>query len=274
MDNVIGLGGTGCRIAEKFKKYPQYSVYKIDVGISGENCFSMTREQFATSYEKNCPDMSDFFKDLSGDVLFIIGGGGKISGATLQILKQIKHCKINLLYVVPGVRSLPRMSLLQHRAVFSILQEYVRSGVFQKMFIVDNEEIEKIIGEVSIIEYNDKINDMIVNAIHYINIFQHTNAFLDNIEPPKETQRIVTIGIYDLKNNTENLFFSMTNIGHKHIYYAINEDSLKTDNKLFKAIKDKAAEDRSSYEIHATKYLENYAYLVLHSSFIQEVDLT
>jgi len=274
MDTVIGLGGAGCRIAEKFKKFPQYSVYKIDAGINGENCFSMRREQFPDSYEKNCPDMSHFFKDVSGDILFIIGGGGKISGATLQILKQLKFHNINLLYVVPGIRSLPKMALLQHRAVFSILQEYTRSAVFKKMFIVDNEEIEKIVGEVSIIDYNDKINDAIVNAIHYMNIFQHTTPFLENVEPTKETQRLATIGIYDIKNNVENVFFSMKNIGHKHIYYAINEDSLKTDNKLFKTIKDKAAEDRSSYEIHTTKYLENYAYLVLHSSHIQEVELT
>ena len=33
MDAIIGLGSAGCRIADKFSQYPQYEIYKMDVGL-------------------------------------------------------------------------------------------------------------------------------------------------------------------------------------------------------------------------------------------------
>ena len=34
MDTVIGLGNAGCQIAEKLSNYPQYKIYKLDVGLT------------------------------------------------------------------------------------------------------------------------------------------------------------------------------------------------------------------------------------------------
>ena len=33
METIIGLGQAGCRIADRFTQYPQYEVYKMDVGL-------------------------------------------------------------------------------------------------------------------------------------------------------------------------------------------------------------------------------------------------
>ena len=33
MQTIIGLGKAGCNIADKFSQYPQYTTYKIDVGL-------------------------------------------------------------------------------------------------------------------------------------------------------------------------------------------------------------------------------------------------
>ena len=33
METIIGLGKAGCRIADRFAQYPQYDVYKMDVGL-------------------------------------------------------------------------------------------------------------------------------------------------------------------------------------------------------------------------------------------------
>ena len=30
MDTIVGLGKAGCAIADKFSKYPQYKIFKID----------------------------------------------------------------------------------------------------------------------------------------------------------------------------------------------------------------------------------------------------
>lgn len=272
MENIIGLGNAGCNIAEEFSKYPQYNTYKIDTNITGDNCFAIDKKQTTEEYEKNVPDLKNFFKDVSGDVLFIVGGGGKISGATLQILKQIRHCNINILYIKPDIKSLTKTGVLQNRAVFNILQEYARSGILKKIFLVDNLSIEKIIGDVPILEYNSKMNNIIVNAIHYYNVFSNTDPILENFESPRDIQRICTIGTYDLKNNYETPFFPLQNVGHKCYYYAIPDDVLKSDGKLFKMIKEKAAEDHSSYQIYTTKHQEMFSFFIAYTNFIQTVD--
>jgi hypothetical protein len=272
MDTVIGLGAAGCRIADQFSKYSQYDVYKIDAGLTGSNCFSLDAKKSPEEYEKNIPDMSDFFKDVEGEILFIVSGAGKISGATLQILKQLRHCDINILYIKPYVKALTKMGLLQERVVSNVLQEYTRSGIFKKMFIIDNTVLENLVGDVPLLEYNDKLNELLVGTFHYINLFNHVEPVLQNVEPPKEIQRICTVGIFDIKNNNDTPFFSLQNVGHKCYYYAVPEQVLKSDGKLFKMIKEKAAEDQSSYQIHTTKHAETFAYFISHSSFVQSLD--
>lgn len=272
MDTVIGLGGAGCRIADAFSKFPQYDIYKIDVGVSGDRCYAMEQRNNPEDYEKSAPNLIEFFKDVEGEILFIVGGGGKISGACLKILKQLDHSSVNLLYVKPDNKGLTKIAALQNRLVYNVLQEYTRSGLFKKMFIVDNSSLENLIGDAPILEYNNKLNESLVNTLHYINFFNHNQPVLENSEQEKEIQRISTIGIYNIKNNEEFLFFPLQNIGHKCYYYALPEQTLKTDGKLFKAIKEKAAEDNSSYRIHTTQYDEPFAYFIANSSFIQGID--
>ena len=272
MDTVIGLGSAGCRIVDQFKQFPQYEVYKIDVNLQGQNCFSLNAKTSPEEYEKSVPDMSDAFKNIDGDILFIIGGSGKISGASLQILKQLKHCNINILYVRPYLKGLTKTGMLQERLTFGVLQEYARSGVFKKMFIVDNVILENIVGDVPILEYNKKLNELIVNSFHYINVFNNTEPILQNIESAKEIQNICTIGILDIKNNIETSFYDLQNINYKCYYYAVPEQVLKSDGKLFKNIKEKAAESQSSYCVHMTKHSEPFAYFISQTSFVQSVD--
>lgn len=272
MDTIIGLGSAGCKIADEFSKFPQYDIYKIDVNLKGDKCFAIPKSNTPEEYEKSVPDMSDFFKEVEGDILFIVGGGGKISGATLQILQHLEHCNINILYIKPCLKSLTKMGRLQDRVVFGVLQEYSRSGIFRKMFIIDNSVIEKIVGDVSILEYNKKLNNLIVSSFHYINVFNHTEPVLQNEDLPSEIQRIATIGIYDIKNKNETAFFDIENVGHRCYYYAVPEEVLKSDGKLFNLIKEKAAENQSSYQIHNTKHEEIFCYFIAHSSFVQSLD--
>lgn len=272
MDTIIGLGAAGCRIADEFAKYPHYDVYKIDVGLSGPNCYAMPNKLSPEDYEKSVPDLKNFFSEIEGEVLFIVGGGGKISGATLQILKQLQHCSLNLLFVKPYERALTKTGLLQNRVAFHVLQEYARSGIFKNIFLVDNTVLEKLVGDVSILEYNSKLNSLIVNAFHAYNSFMHLEPVTQNMESPKEIFRISTLGIYDAKENVETLFFPLQNTRYKCYYYAVPEAVLKSDGKLFKSIKDKVAEDQSSYQIHTTKHEETYCYLVAQTNFVQALD--
>lgn len=271
MDTVIGIGPQGCKIAQQFALYPQYDVYQIGVDISGPNCYSLKEYNTPEEYEQNAPDLTQFFSDINGDVLFVIGGGSKVTGACLQIMKQLKHCNLHVLYKRPWTTDLSRTAKLQERLTHNVFQEYARSGVFKKLFLTSEESIEEIIGEVTFAEAETASDKQIVNIMHYINIFNNTDPITDNSEPPKDIARICTFGIQDIKSGEEKTLYPLQNICDKMYYYAIKEDDLKSDRKLIKTIREQLSKNQiqPSYQVHSTKHPESFCYFISYSSRIQ-----
>ena len=273
MDTVIGLGEAGCNIADEFAKYSQYKIYKIDNGLDGlkqEGVYDMPWQDSTERYEEKCPDMTNFFKGLSGDVLFVLGGSGNISGAALTILEHIKHCNINILYIRPDLDSINIIKQRQEWVVFNVLQEYARSGVFERIYLVDNSKVEQALGNVPVIGYYDKLNSVIVSSIHMINVYNHIGSVVNTFSKPLAGRRISTIGFYDTKNNENNLFYSLDNVGEMRYYYAINREKLETDGDILKKVREQIKGDtEASYGIFATNYEQDYVYTVAHSSEIQ-----
>ena len=248
MDTIIGLGKAGCSVVDKFSaEYKQYEVYKIDAGMDTfpqKNVYNMPWQPGPEEYENNCPDMSEFFKKITGEVLFVLGGSGSITGATLRILEYLKHCEINVLYIRPDVELLSGIKEKQEWLTFNVLQEYARSGVFKRLWLIDNTSVEEILGEVPVIGYHDRLN------------------------------RISTIGISDVKDGKPKLFFPLKQISDMRYYYAINKQRLKTDGKLFAKIKKKVTgrveeELKTSYAIFPTSYNNDYVYMVCSTPIIQ-----
>ena len=275
MEIVIGLGGAGCKIADEFAKYPQYQTYKIDegvyTGILDKNTFSIAKQKTHQQYELQTPDLSAFLGHLRGEVLFVLGGSGNISGCALRVLEQIKHCKINVLYIEPDVELLVGDKKLQERATYYILQEFARSGLFERIFIISNPQLEKIIDNVPIIGYYDKLNELVVSTFHMINIYTNIEPVVDNFAQPEEIARISTIGISNLENEKK-LFFLLDNVKEMKYYYAINKKRLETDGSLMKKITENIKMENDlkiSYGIFSTDYPDDYVYCIANSSFIQ-----
>tara|TARA_R110001583_G_scaffold63413_3_gene185742 strand:+ start:128 stop:1000 length:873 start_codon:yes stop_codon:yes gene_type:complete len=278
MQNIVGLGGAGCGVAKSFSRYPEYTVRTIDcVEPSGEEHFRIKKCESHEEYEKAVPDMSKFFSHIKGmdEVLFIIGGSGAISGASLAILQQISHAKLHVLYIKPDISLLSEMGQLRERLVYNVLQEYARSGKFERIILIDNPKLDETIGGAPIIGYYDELNKMIASTIHMVNVFDHSDPEIGTISNPLEVSRIITIGMMDVENGEEKLFFPLTNPREKSYYYAINHEELKNDKELYKGItvqmKSKVEEDatRVTYGIYSTNYNSNYCYVVARSSMIQ-----
>ena len=275
MYTIIGLGHAGCNIAEMFETDPEYKVKLIDTDIEGENCFSLEVQKTPEEYEKNVPDLSNFFQDTTEKIVMIIGGSGKISGASLQILKQLKEKEISILYIRPDIELLSSAAKLQERVTFNVLQEYARSGIFKNIFIVNNSIIENIVGDISIMEYYETLNKVIYNSFGGFLKFAAQIPIIDNSVQPKEISRIATLGVYDLETNNEKLFYPFELIDDKCYFFAIKENDLKTNGKLFKIIKDRMKEKtldsvKISYRIHSTAHEQNYCYVVAYSRKIQQ----
>lgn len=272
MDKIIGIGTAGCNLANKFKQYPQYQVFNIDTGINGENCLSLEARNSHEEYERNSPSLQGPFLGISGDILTTLSSG-KVSGSVLRILYQLRHCNINVLYMKPdGVLS--TTAKMQDRVTMNVLQEYARSGLFNRIFLVDNTVVEGIIGDVPIIGYYDKLNDVISNSFHQINKAQHIKPIIDQTSPPKIGNRISTFGLFNVETGEEKLFFPLDIPKEKCYYFFINRKKLETDGKLMRVIRDAVSAKstdvtRTGFAIFSTEHSSDYCYVMASTDVVQ-----
>jgi hypothetical protein len=274
--NVIGLGQAGCNIADMLSAYPQYKTYKIDVGIEGTRCYDVKKQKGPEEYEKNVPSMKTFFRGIKGETLFVVGGSGSISAMCLRIMEQIKDkCEISVLYIRPDTSLLSKNKTLQESATYGVLQEFARSGLLEMLYLVSNINLENILGNVPIIGYIDKINELLISTVHMINVFRNSEPVMGGIEDPQEASRIATFGISDIEGNEEKSFFSLDRAKERCYIYSINEERLKTDGDLRKKIVSHVKEQsetedlKVSFGVFPTNYQQDYCYILNYTSIIQ-----
>ena len=147
--------------------------------------------------------------------------------------------------------------------------------MIKSMMLVNNPSLEKIVGEVPIRVYFEKLNDLMVSTMHMINIFDHSEPEIKSYFRKSDASRICTLGISNLDHEEEKMFFPLDNKLEMHYYYAINENTLESDGALIKNIKSKmrninTSEQRGTYGVYSTKYSENYVYLISFSQMIQK----
>ena len=275
MDSIVGLGNAGVAIVNKFAQYPQYKTYKLDVDIDcTSDTFSWKRPENYEDYERKCPSLTEFFNDIEGEILFVVGGGGKISVASLAILKYLKEHTLNVLYIKPDLQFLSHDAKLLHNMVYNVLQEYSRSGVFKRLYLVDNKVLETITPGVTIKNFYDKLNEAIVSTLHMINVFNHNDSITDTFMAPPKGASISTVGFVDPGKNQDKPFFLLDNVSDVVYYYAYNKLRLENEDNLFSQIKNSITEKnteevRLTYGIFETEYDQDYIYCVNHSSVIQ-----
>ena len=276
MDTIIGLGNAGCNIVDKFAQFPQYLTYKLDVGLERTpTTFPLKRHEKFEEYEEKLPSLKSFFKDVDGEILFVVAGSGKVSSAALQILQYLKKCKINILYIKPELSLLNKHQARLEKLVYNVFQEYTRSGVFERMYIISNEEVAQVVGDISVKNHNNKINEMIVSTIHMINVYNNNDSVIDTYCELPVGARLSTIGMSDLEKNEDRMFFSLDNVSDIVYYYTHNKDKLESDfelmNKIKKAVASKKVDvSRVTYGIFETDYEQDYIYCLNHSSVIQK----
>ena len=280
--NIIGLGQAGCNIAECFKQYSQYKVLKIDTGLEkSKGVYAMEHQSKPEAYEDKFPNLKrTLLKGVNGQTLFITSCGF-VSGASLRLLEQIKDkCQIIALYVRPDSTNLSREKTLQDNMMFYVLQEYARSGLLERLYIVDNLKMSEVVGDVPVREYYNKINELISSTLHMINVFDNSEPVMNTFSKPIDVARISTLGLVDYETEEEKMFFDLDIPREKRYYYAIPEDILESDGTLVKKVKKQVKNNverdtmKSSYQIHSTNYDKPYVYFVSNSSFIQKNEKT
>lgn len=277
MSAVVGLGQAGGLIADMFSEYPQYETYKVRAGKRKgkyKNSYTIPIQESPELYDEACPSLKTFFKNTADDVLFVVDGSEIISAASLRVLESLKKKSITILYVRPDLDFLTGAQRLNERAVRGVLQEYARSAIFERIYLVDVPLVAATLGDVPIKSYHTMVYNAIVSTLHMINVFSHSPIIMGSLSKPSDMVRVSTFGFVDAKSGKENLFFPLDFPREKSYYFAINEDKLQTDGSLLKRVKERAlsqAHDklRTSYAVYETKYDDDYIYVTSHGSMVQ-----
>ena len=276
--NIIGLGKAGCKIAELFKEYPQYKVFLLDSEDKykrKKNCFYIPSQQSAELYDANPIDLTKLIGSLDDDeeVYFIVCGSGKVSACSLWILKELTEKKINIVYVKPDSSTLDKKSIMRNRAHFHILQEYTRSGVFERMFIFNNNSMSDIVGKTSILSFYPKINKLLATSIHWYNIYINSDPVFDTFRDKYISSRVGTISIVNINESQAIDCFEMKDVNQIEYFFGVNRIRIEDDEELFEKltnISSSESGDKSiSFGVYSTDLEEGFSFALKSSSKIQ-----
>mgnify|MGYP003147876653 FL=1 len=280
MQTVIGLGKAGCNIADKLSAYPQYQIKKIDVGLKKtKTTFGLKHQDGPELYEKsNMPKgINNFLEGVMPETLFITSCGA-VSGASLKILQKIyPKTKITMMYIIPQKDDVAGEKLLQNKLLFNVFQQYARSALFNRVFLIDNSKLSDILGPVPILKFWDSINNLLVTTYHMMNVFKNTQPIMTTQTKSINTARVSTLGLLDSENNQEKMFFDLDIPREKSYYYGVPKKQLEEDPNLMEVIRKNLKcnieheKMKTTYSVHSTDYNELIAYCEKSSTLIQQL---
>jgi len=268
MISILGIGEFCCELVNKFSSYPQYEIYNISKETIGQ--FKNSEE-----YEKNYPEsLNTLIDDKNEELSVFLDGSEAISGVILRFLQNYKNRKINIYYIRSDLELMGDVEKLQDKITFSILQEYTRSGLFNKFVIFDRLNLEKFLDNVSILEFDAKFSDLVTSTVHYVNVYSNNKPLLSNSIDSSDISRIETYGLSEIGSSEIKWFSDIENIEEIIYYFAINSNTLKKEKKLLQTLKNQVKEKQKDsvkicFNVYETNYVENFVYCVGRTKIIQ-----
>ena len=137
MSVLIGLGKAGCEIVSKFSD----SHKKITIDAGSE----LPEFNSPEDYEEKLTDYAHLLDFEEPECYFFVCGAGKVSAASLRLLELLQSKKINLVYIYPEEIMLSPTQKKLNRVAFNVFQQYARSGLFNSLYLMSNEDIASIL---------------------------------------------------------------------------------------------------------------------------------
>jgi hypothetical protein len=144
------------------------------------------------------------------------------------------------------------------------------------MLIVDNNRVQKTLDSISIMNYFEKMNELIASTVHMINVYKNIKPVYENKLEKSVSCRVGTIGLYEFESSENKVMFDLDFPRYKRYFYCINEEKLNNDGDLLNIISSQMKEQVSSDEtnvsfgIYATNYENDYVYSIWYSNKIQD----
>jgi hypothetical protein len=279
--SLLGIGTAGENIVNCFSNNKEYNCYVISDNVERNTKYKRKIKYQANleDYETSTPNLEKFFSSMEERVQVFLCGSARTANATLTILQQLKDKKIDIFYIEPDVDLLLGAAKLQERAIFSVLQQYARSGLFNSFTIFSNPILEESIGSVPIKKYFETINKTIYYCVHYKNLFDHTSPIIGNLVATPGIQRIRSLGRIDPQTLQENWYFDLDSSRDVCYYICISTEKLEKDGDLHKNIighlknKPRNAFKNVSYAIYESPFETDFGFCVAHTNVIQQKTL-
>ena len=278
MKNILGIGTAGCNVARQLGYKKQYKVYALSPEVEKNTKYNCKIDELSHPEEYENLDLtkvSKFLSTITDTCAIFICGASTSSAIALRALELLhrKGVKMNIVYFQPEIEVLSEMKRLNERTVRHILQEYARSGLFEKITLVENRTLETIAGSTNVFDYFDQINQVFTETYHMMNVFSNTKPITSTFTKPHETCRISTIGLGSLEKD-DLLLFPFKQESEVVYYFGINEEKLRTEENLFRTITDKVKsritdQTKVSFGIYPTQYEDDYIYVEYFSPKIQ-----
>ena len=144
------------------------------------------------------------------------------------------------------------------------------------MLLISNPQVETLLGGLSIMEYYDSLNKVIVSTIHMINYLLTAKDVFGKMSAEREVDRISTVGILNTEDGTENYLYNLNSPRQKVFLYAVKQDDLTTNKDLIKMIQQQTRTSYTgteldiSYKITTTNYESNFVYIISNTNIIQQ----
>ena len=270
---VIGIGNAGREICKIFEQ-KGYKTYSID--NHSDAFVKFPKVKTIEEAEKVEIDLSELKNNIKSDhILCVMAGSGLITGACLRILENFRDKKIDFLYIQPDTSFMNNNGKTRERVVRNILQEFARSGLFNKMWMVSNKSISNLSSDISIGNYFEKVNEKVVDMWHLMEYYSQATALMGNLEEPQEQNRIATFGLYSLNDETEQKFYELEGVREKHFYFTFSEETLKETGNVLELVSrklEKAQENEFqevSYGFFPSGYTVDKVYIMYYTNHIQ-----
>lgn len=280
MKTILGIGTAGSNIVNQLGEYKQYKTYTISTENQKTTKYNFKLPELFSPEEYENMDMKKLEKwlgTIQKNCSVFLCGASNSSAITLRALHFLyqRGVKIDIVYFMPEVEVLSEEKTLHERSVRGILQNYARSGLFEKICLISNFCLEEIAGSTNVFDYYSQINNVFTSTYYMMDVFKNTKPITSTFKRPKESCRITTIGLNTI-DNAEKLFFPFDNEVDVVYYYGINEKKLKTEENLFRTITNKVKsriteQTKVSFGIYPTQYEDDYIYVEYFSPKIQQI---
>lgn len=270
MISVVGIGDFCSKIAEAFNSYEEYKVYTL---TSSDLPLCKNAEEYEIKYNNEL--VNSISSDGNEQLSVFVEGSEAISGITLKFLQNFGSKNINLYYIKSDPSLLSQTEILQDKVCFNVLQEYTRSGCFSSIIIFDKIKLENLLPNLTILEYEEQLINLISSTVHYINVYSNIKPVISNSNEESPLARIKTFGTTHVGSTDISFFFDLQNIEEIKYFFAINSNTLKKEKNLLQIIKNQIKDMKKqvqnvSFSIYETEYEQNFVYCCAQTKFIQQ----